>query len=79
MPESLRGPYGAGKFAHFDPKNLGRALNLKFLYRSKQSTACWLRLVRHFVFTEQRAALAPFLPFHAQRLDPDALHRNGHR
>jgi len=29
-------------------------LNLKFLYGS--NAACWLRLLRHFVFTEQGAA-----------------------
>jgi len=48
-------------------------LNLKFLYGS--NAACWLRLLRHFVFTEQ-APLAEdccacaIRAVYAQRLDP---------
>jgi hypothetical protein len=48
-------------------------LNLKFLYGS--NAACWLRLLRHFVFTEQGAACRGLLRLrhscvYAQRLDP---------
>ena len=67
MQESLHGPYGADKFAHFDTKN-SVVIQFEFFRSSRRS-----------VVTEQGSALAPFLPSYAQRLEiRDALHGKGH-